>query len=139
MQLRPDDPQSLYQKGDCLELLARAREARDDYTRAIALLEKQHEPFGWPYQGMARLLLEENPQQALGFARKAVEVEPHEYSHHLILAKVYERLGNLPEAIGEAQAASHEDPDSSAARYALVKLYQKAGDLQASKTELKGF
>ena len=139
MQLRPEYPQSLYQKGNCLELLARAKEARDDYARAIGLLDKQHQPFGWPYQGMARLLLEENPQEALGFARKAVEVEPHEYSHHLILAKVYERLGNFPEALREAQSASHEDPDSSAARYALVKLYQKSGDLQSSKTELKIF
>jgi Flp pilus assembly protein TadD len=139
VQLRPDDAQSLYQKGDCLELLARGKEAREDYTRAIALVEKDHEPFGWPYQGIARLLLEENPQQALGFAKKAVEIEPREFSHHLILAKIYERVGNLPEALHEAQVAEQVEPDSSAARYALVKLYQKSGDAQAAQKELKMF
>ncbi len=139
IRLRPDDPKSLYQKGNCLEQMGRPKEARECYTDAISLVERGREPFGWPFQGMARLLLEENPQEALSFAEKAVEVEPNEYSNHLILAKVYERLGNLPEAIREARAARDQNPTSSTARYALFKLYQRAGDHQASETELKMF
>ena len=47
-------------------------EAGDRYTKAITLVEKSNDPFGWPYQGMARLLLDEKPEAALDFAKKAV-------------------------------------------------------------------
>jgi len=87
---------SLYQAGNCLEQLGRIGEARDRYTKAIALVEKSHDSFGWPYQGMARLLLDEKPEAASEFAKKAVSLQPDEYSNHAILSKVYERLGDLP-------------------------------------------
>jgi len=139
LRLRPDDAKSIYQKGNCLEKMGRPKEARESYTVAISLVEKGGEPLGWPFQGMARLLLEEDPREALHFAKKAVEVEPNEYSNHLLLAKVHERLGNLPEAIREAQVATTQNATSSRARYALFKLYRQAGDDQASETELKMF
>jgi len=139
LRLRSDDAKSLYQRGNCLEKMGRWKEARGAYTDAISLVEKSGEHLGWPFQGMARLLLEESPQEALGFAKKAVELEPNEYSNHLTLAKVYERLGNLPEAVREAQVATTQDPTSSTARYALFKLYRRSGDLEASETELKMF
>jgi len=138
-QLRPDDWKSIFQKGNCLEQIGRLKEARECYAKAISIVERSRVPFGWPFQGMARLLIGENPHEALGFAMKAVEVEPNEYSNHLTLAKVYERLGNLPEAIREARAAAAENPSSATARYALFKLYRQAGDHQASETELKMF
>lgn len=138
-QLQPDDPKSLYQKGHCLEQMGRQGEARECYARAIGLVEKRTEHFGWPFQGMARLVIEENPQKALDCAKKAVEVEPQEYSHHLILAKVYERLGSLPEALREARAAKDQNPTSSTARYALFKLYQQLSEHQASEAELMMF
>ena len=101
-------------------------------------MEKNKDPFGWPYQGMARLLLDEKPGVALDFAKKAVTLQPDEYSNHVILAKVYERLGNLPDAIREAEIASSRNPNDSTARYALYKLYREAGDPRAAQT-LKAF
>ncbi len=138
IRLQPGDWKSLYQAGNCFEQLGKLEDARDRYTRAISLVEKGGERFGWPYQGMARLLIDEKPEAALEYAKKAVSLQSEEYSHHMVLAKVYERLGNLPDAIREAKAATDQNPTDSTARYALYKLYREAGDPQSAK-ELKIF
>jgi tetratricopeptide (TPR) repeat protein len=138
LQLHPDDWKSLYQAGNCLEQMGKLDEARDHYTRAITQLEKEGDPYGWPYQGMARLLLDDKPEAALDFARKAVNLQPNEYSNHVILAKVYERLGDLPDAIREAESATTKNPNDSTSRYFLYKLYRQAGDPRAAEA-LKQF
>lgn len=138
-QLNPDDWKSLYQEGNCLEKLGRSSEARAYYIRSIESVAKHSQPFGWPYQGMARLLLETDPQTALGFARKAVEAEPEEYSNHLVLAKTYKRLNDLPAAIREARLASDHNATDASSRYLLFRLYRQAGDPRAADTELKIF
>jgi tetratricopeptide (TPR) repeat protein len=137
-QLHPEDWKSVYQAGNCLEQLGKRSEARDRYTKAISLLENDGDPFGWPYQGMARLLLDENPEAALDFAKKAVSLQPEEYSNHVILAKVHERLGNISDAIREAETATAQNPNDSTSRYALYKLYRQAGDPRAAQA-LKAF
>jgi tetratricopeptide (TPR) repeat protein len=138
LQRHPDDWKSLYQAGNCLEQMGKLAEARDRYTQAIALVQKNDDPFGWPYQGMARLLLDDKPEEALDFAKKAVALQPDEYSNHLTLAKVYERLGNLQDAIREAESATAQNPNDSTSRYALYKLYRQAGDARAASA-LKSF
>jgi tetratricopeptide (TPR) repeat protein len=74
----------------------------------------------------------------LEFAKKAVSLQPDEYSNHAILSKVYERLGNLPDAIREAETATARNPNDSASRYALYKLYRQTGDPRAAQ-QLKAF
>lgn len=138
LQLHPDDWKSLYQAGNCLEQLGKISEARDRYTKAITLVEKNGDAFGWPYQGMARLLLDEKPEAALDLAKKAVSLQPDEYSNHVVLSKAYERLGNLPDAIREAQTATARNQNDSTSRYALYKLYRQAGDPRAAQA-LKEF
>jgi tetratricopeptide (TPR) repeat protein len=138
LQLHPEDWKNLYQAGNCLEQLGKLDEARDHYTKAISLVEKSGERFGWAYQGMARLLLEEKPDAALDFAKKAVNLQPGEYSNHLILAKIFERLGNRSDAIREAETAIAENPNDSTSRYALYKLYRQAEDPRAEQA-LKSF
>lgn len=138
LQLHPDDWKSLYQAGNCLEQMGKLTEARDHYTKAISLVGTNGDPFGWPYQGMARLLLDDKPEAALDFATKAVSLQPEEYSNHVILAKVYERLGKLPDAIREAESATAKNPNDSTSRYFLYRLYRQAGDPRAAQA-LKSF
>ena len=138
MELQPDDWKSVYQAGYCLEQLGKIEGARERYANAITLVEKAGVPFGWPYQGIARLLLNDQPQDALKFAEKAVALQAAEYSNHLLLAKVYERLGQIDKATHEAKIAADQNPTDSSARYTLYKLYRQAGDPQAAK-ELKRF
>ena len=138
IRLEPNDWKSLYQAGNCLEQLGKLNDAQDKYRQAIALLEKSGAPFGWPYQGMARLSLEEDPNSALDFAKKAVEREPEEPSNHLTLATVYERMRNLPEAVREAEIAAEKNPNDSKTRYTLYKLYRRVDDPRTA-SQLKLF
>jgi len=137
--LQPDDWKSLYQEGRCLELSGKPGEARAYYARAIRSIEASNQPFGWPFQGMAHLLINQDPEQALNFAKKAATVEPNEYSNHLILAQVYERLGKLPEALREAKLAASQSPNTAQVRYLLFMLYRRAGKNQAAQSELSAF
>ena len=138
-ELQPNDWKSLYEEGNCLEKLAKPVEALTYFKRAITAVETNHQPFGWPFQGTARLLLESDPQQALQFASRAVEAEPNEYSNHVILAKVYQRLGRLSEAIREAQAATTLSPNDASARYLLFMLLRDEGQHGPAEAELKVF
>jgi tetratricopeptide (TPR) repeat protein len=138
-QLQPDDWKSLYEDGNCLEKLTRFAEAKIYYQRAIDSLEISHQPFGWPYQGMARLLLESDPHQALAFAARAVQSEPDEYSNHLILAKVYQRLDQPAEAMREAQAAITLSPGDASAHYLRFILLRDSGERRAAEAELETF
>jgi tetratricopeptide (TPR) repeat protein len=136
-QLQPDDWKSLYEDGNCLEKLTRFAEAKSYYQRAISSLEAGHQPFGWPYQGMARLLVESDPHQALEFAARAVQAEPNEYSNHLIVAKVYQRLDRPAEAIREAQAATTLSPSDASAHYLLFILLRDSGERRSAEAELE--
>jgi tetratricopeptide (TPR) repeat protein len=136
--LKPDDWKSLYQEGYCLEQLGKLADARARYLSAIRLVEQNGDHFGWPFQGIARLVMDENPQEGLDFAEKAVRLEPNEPSNHLVLSGIYQRLGKLPEAIQEAQSASLQNPTDATTRYALYKLYRQARDPRAAE-ELKMF
>jgi tetratricopeptide (TPR) repeat protein len=139
IQLKSDDVSSIVHKGYCLEQMGQLRAAREYYATAIGLQEKAHSRNSWPYQGIARTLPEEDAKEALEFAQKAVEVEPDVASNHLVLAKIYDRLGKLPEAIREARTGVKLNPSSSTARYTLFRLYREAGDRKAAQAELEIF
>jgi tetratricopeptide (TPR) repeat protein len=137
--LQPDDWRSSYQNGYCLELSGKPEEARQVYLKDMQLLENQHGSFGWPYQGMARLLLDQNPQEAARYAKRAVEIEPAEYSNHLILAKVYEQLGDVRNASAEGRIAADQNPTSAPVRYFLFMLYRRIGDSASAEKEMAVF
>jgi tetratricopeptide (TPR) repeat protein len=139
IQLKSDDASSIVHKGYCLERMGQLRAAREYYSTAIGLQEKGHRRDSWPYQGIARTLPEDDAKEALRFAQKAVEVEPDVASNHLVLAKIDQRLGKLPEAIREARAGVKLNPSSTTARYTLSMLYREAGDRKAAQAELEMF
>jgi Flp pilus assembly protein TadD len=138
-QLNPTHAESWYYQGYCLEVSGKREEARAAYETAIKSVEGKHQRFSLPDQGMARLLTDEAPGQALEFARKAIELEPDVDSNHLIMAKIYERLGRLSNAEEELQTAERLDPINAAPRYMLARIYSKAGDHEAAEAELEMF
>jgi tetratricopeptide (TPR) repeat protein len=137
--LNPAHAESWYYQGYCLEASGRREEARGAYETAIRYVEEKHQRFSLPDQGMARLLTDEAPSQALEFARKAVELEPDVDSNHLILAKIYERFGRFSDAEQELQTAERVDPINAAPRFMLARIYSKAGNHKAAEAELEMF
>jgi Tfp pilus assembly protein PilF len=73
------------------------------------------------------------------FARKAVDLEPNLDSNHVIMAKIYEKLGRLSEASIELQTAERLDPTNATPRSLLAHIYSKIGDRKAAETELAMF
>jgi len=137
--LKPNDTKSIFNRGYCLEMMGRLDEARTNYEKAIQLVEETQERYSWPYQGMARLLLTSDPEQALHFAERAVKLEPALDSNHLVLAKVEERMQKIPEAISELQTVTHLNPTSAAPHYALARLYKRIGNPEAAGAQIEEF
>lgn len=137
--LNPNDTKSTFNRGYCLEMMGRLDDARTSYEKAIQLVELNHERYSWPYQGMARLLLTSDPEQALHFAEKAVNLEPNLDSNHLMLAKVEERMQKIPEAISELQIVTRLNPNSAPPHYALARLYKRIGNPQAEHAQIDEF
>lgn len=137
--LNPAHTASWYYEGYCLELSGKRTEARTAYDTAIKSMEGGDERFSLPYQGIARLLLDAAPAQALEFAHKAVELEPDLDSNHVIIAKIYERLGRLSEAAEELQTAERLDPNNASPRFMLARIYSQAGNRKAAEAELEAF
>lgn len=80
--------------------------------------------------------MDENVEQALDWARKAVELQPELDANHLVLAKIYERLGNVTKAMEELQETVRLNPGHTGAHYMLFKLYKKLGQPQQAQEEL---
>ena len=137
--LNPDHTESWYHEGYCFETMGRYSEARSRYDTAVRLVERQHEKFSLPYQGIARLLVNESPSEALEFACKAAELEPASDSNHVILGKIYEKLGRRSQALEELQAAVRIDPANASPRFMLARIYQELGDREAAAAELAMF
>lgn len=139
IELSPKHAESVYYKGYCLESLEREEEALRSYHTAIHLLEGSAHRFSGPYEGMARLLLDEDIERALGWAQKAVQLQPELDANHLILAKVYERLGKLNQAVDELQETVRLNPSHTSARYILFRLYKRLGHSEEAESELSIF
>ena len=137
LQREAGDFKSLHFRAYCLQMLGRDTEARAGYEAAIRRIEAGGEPFGWPYQKLAELLIPTDLPAALRYARKAVELDPAVESNHLILAKVYESGGNFDAAIQEYFEAARLKPNEPSIRYSLFRLYKKKGDNPAAAEQLK--
>ena len=114
-------------------------EARTAFQTAIRLGEENGERLSLAYQGMAQSLLDTDPNQALDYARQAIEIEPNLETNHLTMAKVYERLGRLPEAETELRTAIRLDPTDAAARLVCVRVCNRQGKHQEAQAELERF
>lgn len=139
IELSPDHAESVYYKGFCLELLEREEEALRSYQAASHLLERTTDRFSGPYEGMARLLLNKDIERALGWAQKAVQLQPELDANHLVLAKVYERLGKLTQAVEELQETIRLNPRHASAHYSLFRLYKRLGQSEEAEVELSIF
>ena len=123
----------------CLERLDRRDAARAHYRKSVALLEQEGARFSWPYQGLARLALETEPQVATGWARKAVENGPDESEAHALLARAHDRNGDLPQAIAAASEAVRLNPDHAASHYLLFTAYRKLGEANEARRHVIRF
>ena len=137
---RPSYVQALYHRGRAFQKMGRKDKARKDFEASIALIEQTFfRGYSYPYQSMARLLLEDSPKGALRFALKSVEVQPKLKNTHILLGEIHWRLGQFRKAAEAFEDATYLDPEDSRLHYWLHLLYQRLGKKKASKMALVEF
>ena len=137
---RPSYVQALYHRGRAFQKMGQKDKARKDYEASIALIEQTFSRgYSYPYQSMARLLLEDSPKGALRFALKSVEVQPRLKNTHILVGEIHWRLGQFRKAAEAFEDATDLDPEDSRLHYWLHLLYQRLGKKKASKMALVEF
>ena len=140
LQHRPSYVQALYHRGRAFQKMGRKDKARKDFEASIALIEQTFfRGYSYPYQSMARLLLEDSPKGALRFALKSVEVQPRLKNTHILVGEIHWRLGQFKKAAEAFEDATYLDPEDSRLHYWLHLLYQRLGRKKASKMALVEF
>jgi tetratricopeptide (TPR) repeat protein len=137
--LRPDDARLIYYRGFCREMVDQRDLAQKDYEEALRRLNSSEGPFSLPHQGMARLLASTDSEAAMHHAELAVAQEPGVANNHLILAKIYEQMGRIPEAIQELKSTAEGDSTLAAPHYQLYRLLTRQGEKGAAARELAEF
>lgn len=140
LQHRPSYVQALYHRGRAFQKMGRKDKARKDFEASIALIEQTFfRGYSYPYQSMARLLLEDSPKGALRFALKSVEVQPRLKNTHILVGEIHWRLGQFNKAAEAFEDATYLDPEDSRLHYWLHLLYQRMGKKKASEMALLEF
>lgn len=137
---RPSYVQALYHRGRAFQKMGRKDKARQDFAASIDLIEQTFfRGYSYPYQSMARLLLEDSPKGALRFALKSAEVQPRLKNTHILVGEIHWRLGQFRKAAEAFEDATYLDPEDSRLHYWLHLLYQRLGKKKASKMALVEF
>jgi tetratricopeptide (TPR) repeat protein len=140
LQHRPSYVQALYHRGRAFQKMGHKDKARKDFEASIALIEQTFfRGYSYPYQSMARLLLEDSPKGALRFALKSVEVQPRLKNTHILVGEIHWRLGQFNKAAEAFEDATYLDPEDSRLHYWLHLLYQRMGKKKASEMALLEF
>lgn len=139
IRIKPDHVLGIYYKGYCLEMLGQQEQGFQNYQFAVQLLKREGGRFSWPYQAIARILLDRDSEQALQWAIEAAELEPDVGANHLVLAKIHERSGKFTEAIDAVQKAVRLNATDCSAYYMLFRLYKSIGKHEEALAQLKMF
>jgi Flp pilus assembly protein TadD len=76
------------------------------------------------------------PQEALRYAKRAVELRPRDANVMDTLGWVYCLAGDLDNAVGTLVSALQVSPDNIAVRYHVAMAYKKQGKMDQAKREL---
>ncbi len=136
----PGHFRSYYYLGYCHEVNQEAEKAERLYRQAIDLAEREHTGFAMPYEGLARLRLAANkPEQAVAFAKRAIELDPANAAGHKLLAKSYSGLRREAEAAAEWEESTRLDPTDASSCYRLYRAYVTLGNTEKAKAVLEQY
>ncbi len=140
LEREPNHLRSRYHLGYCLEAKRELQQAARQYEEAIRIAEGRDERFALPYQGLARIrLLLSQPAEALGFARKAIAIDPDDAESYRSLAKAFTRLGNNAEAARALEKVADLEPADAAVHYQLFRLYSKSNEKKKAQAALEQY
>ncbi len=120
LDIRPNEPEALYGKAIYLQNSGRIEEAVEQYKYMLDL-DSNH-VFAWYNQGYINLEIEDDPEAAIRFFEKTIEIEPEYVEAHYNLGLSKERAGQVGEAIEHFRHALELNPQYDPAALALQRL-----------------
>lgn len=119
-----------------LQALGRNEEALEAFRTAVAWQAEAPDKNPWPHIDLGRFFLETNqPLQAIGQLRHAIELAPNSPEAHRELGKAYVTSKDLVGAQAELETAIRLEPDNAQAHYVLGQLYQKQKEAAKAQQE----
>jgi tetratricopeptide (TPR) repeat protein len=126
--------------GFALEALGDDQGAIASYEKAIALNEARQGHFATAHVNLSALYNRAgNPEKALEYAKKALEIDPKADGAWFQKARADEREGRLDEAVDALNQAISLNARSSSYYYVLAGLYRHLGRTEASVKALDSF
>jgi tetratricopeptide (TPR) repeat protein len=118
------------------QALGRRDDALQAYRNAIDWQADIKTKNPGPWIDMGGLFLEANqPEKAVEYLRKAVEIAPDDPKAHQQLGKAHFNLNDLPKALIELEKAVDLAPNNAPVHYVLAQVYRKQGLQEKAKAE----
>ena len=131
--MKPSVPNLHYSLGHLLWKDLKTDEARKELNAELALNARHA---GALHDLGNTYLLQHQPEQALAYLRRAVEVEPGDPDIHRDLGTAYADLHDYAKAEAEFRAAMPGDQDGSV-HYKLARIYQAEGQKENATREFE--
>jgi Flp pilus assembly protein TadD len=124
-------------------LLGQAQFAADDFTAAVATLQKAVEqnpklPEAWSLYGHALLNAgAENLADAKAAFQHALQLDPNDYTANLLLGSIFRREGDYVQAMPYEESALRLRPTSPEARFQIAALHAALSKFNDARKEFE--
>jgi tetratricopeptide (TPR) repeat protein len=137
------DPKNVFAEnglGSAYEQLNQSDEAAAAYRKSIEWQAADMPQNPTPFLNLGRVLLKQNqPEEALKYLTRAVELVPEHAATHEQLGKAYSYVKELERAQTELEKASRLNPKDARLHYVLGRLYRSSGKLEKAQREFDEF
>jgi superkiller protein 3 len=130
---RPDEPYPHFQLGYAFAGLERLEDAKNEFSRAIALDPKM----AAAYLNLGLVLIDSDPASAAEAFRRAAELQPTESRPRFLAGFCLEHSGKLSEAVEQYRAALALAPKDYEAHFALGRVLLRTGDAAGAEEQFR--
>jgi len=126
--------------GLTMEILGDSQAALENYSTAAQLDEKQKLNSQWPYVYLSAYFnRQEKPEQALSYARRALDIDSRSDLAYFQMAKAYRFQDQWQQAAAAAEMAIRINPNTPDFYYVLSLALRKLGKAQDSQRAMDTF
>jgi len=136
----PDYPEVYENLGLCYEALGEDQLARQNFTRAIELLDKFEQKDEWPFLNYGEFLLKRGDAQAsTKLFQRALDMNPRSGKGNYFMGRAMRTLGRNDEARFYLERSLKSDPADPAPYFELGTLLNRLGERDAARPLFERF